>query len=206
MSARLKTALPLLLIVLAGAGLRLYQIGVAPAGFYRDEAYYALDAVGVLRGEMAVWFPANNGREGLFIYLLAASVGLFGQTVFAVRVVAALVGIATLVAIYAAGRAMFSQRIGVLAAGVMAVTFWHVALSRVAYRAITLPLLLCITMALLFAALRQDALKPRLRMSALSGVAAGLALYTYTSAQFVLPLLALFLLSLVVGLRRRVGV
>lgn len=204
MSARLQAALPLALIVIVGAALRLYLIGSAPPGFYRDEAYYALDAAGVLRGEFALWFPANNGREGLFIYLLAGSIAVLGQSVFAVRITAALVGVATLIAMYCAGRAMFSARIGVLAAAVLAITFWHVALSRVAYRAITLPLLLCITLALLFHALRTNDLRSRLRRAALAGASAGLTIYTYTSAQFLLPLLALYLISLVIGLRRAI--
>ncbi len=202
MVEKLKRYAPLALILIAGAALRLYQIGALPPGLYRDEAFYALDALRALDGGPAAWFPANNGREGLFISLMALSVGAFGNTVFAVRLTAALVGSATLLAIYAAGRQMFSHRIGVLSAGVLAVTFWHLAISRVAYRAISLPLLLCVTLALLFTALRASALRPRLSWSAAAGAAAGLTLYTYTSGQFLLPLLAVYLLSLFIGLRR----
>lgn len=202
MSARLKSFIPLLLVLLLGAGLRLYRIGELPPGLYRDEGFYGLDAAGILRGDLALWFPANNGREGLFMYLLAASVALFGQTAFALRVTSAVVGIATLLAIYAAGRAMFSHRIGVLSTAIMAVTFWHVALSRVAYRAITLPLLLCITLALLFTALRTNDLRKRLAWSLATGATFGVTFYTYTSGQFILPLMALYLISLFIGLRR----
>ncbi len=199
---KLKRWWPLALIILIGAALRLYRIGDLPPGLYRDEAFYGLDAARVLAGEHAVWFTANNGREPLFIYLLSVSVALFGQTVFALRLTAALVGIATVGAIYAAGRQMFSHRIGLLSAATLAVTFWHVALSRVAYRAVTLPLLLCITLALVFAALRTDALRRRAILAGCAGLACGATLYTYTSGIFVLPLMALYALSLVVGLRR----
>ncbi len=202
MNERLKRWWPLALIVLIGAVFRLYRIGDLPPGLYRDEAYYGLDAARVLTGEHAIWFTANNGREPLFIYLLSVSVALFGQTVFALRLTAALVGIATVGAVYAAGRQMFSHRIGLLSAAVLAVTFWHVALSRVAYRAVTLPLLLCVTLALVFAALRTDALRRRAIVSTCAGLACGVTLYTYTSSIFVLPLMALYALSLVVGLRR----
>jgi 4-amino-4-deoxy-L-arabinose transferase-like glycosyltransferase len=201
-SVRLKSFAPLLLVLLLGAALRMYRVGELPPGLYRDEGFYGLDAAGILRGELALWFPANNGREGLFMYLLAASVALFGQTVFALRVTSAIIGIATLLAIYAAGRAMFSQRIGVLSAAIMAVTFWHVAISRVAYRAVTLPLLLCLTLALLFGALRTNDLRQRVIWSAAAGAAFGATFYTYTSGQFILPLMLLYLLSLFVGLRR----
>ncbi len=192
----LKSIAPLLLILMLGAALRLWQIGAAPPGLYRDEAYYGLDAVGILRGELAVWFPANNGREGLFMYLLAASIALLGQSSVALRLTSALVGIASIAALYAAGRAMFSPRIGALSAGILAVTFWHVALSRVAYRAITLPLLLCLTIAALFVTLNSQSAARRLRWAALTGALFGLTFYTYTSAQMLLPLAAAVLACL----------
>ena len=57
----------LLLVVGLAAGLRLYHLGEWPPGPYRDEAYNGLDALGVLRGELALFFPANNGREPLAV-------------------------------------------------------------------------------------------------------------------------------------------
>ena len=200
--ARLQPALrwlPLLIILAGGAALRLDRIGELPPGLYRDEAWYGLDAVGVLTGHPALYFAANNGREGLFIYLLAAAISLLGQTTLALRVTSALVGIATLGAMYLAGRALFSHRIGVLAAGVLAGTFWHVALSRVAYRAITLPLFATLGLALAAFALRATGLRRRFLVIG-AGVALGLTFYTYTSAPFLAPLI--FLAALVVSIKR----
>jgi len=182
--------LPLAVILLAGAGLRLDRIGDLPPGLYRDEAWYGLDAAGILNGHPAVYFAANNGREGLFMYLLAAAISVFGQTTLALRLTSALVGIATLGAIYLAGRSFFSHRIGVLAAGVLAGTFWHVALSRVAYRAITLPLFATLGLALAAFALQASG-RRRLVLAAGAGVALGLTFYTYTSAPFLAFLLVL---------------
>jgi 4-amino-4-deoxy-L-arabinose transferase-like glycosyltransferase len=202
----IQNTLSLILIVAIGAALRLYAIGDLPPGFYRDEAFYALDALRVQNGDFAVYFAANNGREGMFIYLLALSTWIFGNTVFAARITSALIGIATIVAVYFTGREMFSHRVGTLSAGVLAVTFWHVALSRVAFRAILLPLWLCITLALVFAALRTNRLAPRIALSAFAGFAFGATYYTYTSAQFLLPLFVLYAISLWIGLRRNLFV
>jgi 4-amino-4-deoxy-L-arabinose transferase-like glycosyltransferase len=198
--------LPLALIVLVGAALRLYRIGELPPGLYRDEAFYGLDALNVLRGDLSVYFVANNGREGLFMYWLAAAILLFGRTPEALRIASAAIGTLTIIAIYFTGRVMFSHRVGVLSAAVLAVNFWHMAISRVAFRAITLPLVLCVLMALVFAALRTNQLRPRLIYAALAGGAFGLTLYTYTSAQMVIPLFALYAASLWVGLRRELFV
>ncbi len=190
--ARWRDWLPLSLIVAAGAALRLFRIGDLPPGLYRDEAFYGLDALSVLRGEFALYFAANNGREGMFMHLLAPAIALLGRTPEALRVVSALVGVATLLAIYAAGRALFSRRIGVLSAAILAVTFWHLAISRVAFRAILLPFWLCVASALFFALLRNPrAGRPWLALMA--GAAFGLTFYTYTSGQLIAVLFICFL-------------
>ncbi len=195
--------LPLILIVAVGAALRFYRIGALPPGLYRDEGYYGLDALRVLQGDFSIYFAANNGREGLFMYVLAASVALFGRTPEALRATSALMGTLTIVAIYFAARNMFSPRIGALSAAILAVTFWHLAISRVAFRAITLPLTLCAMMAFIFAGLRANASRPRILYATLAGATFGLTFYTYTSARLVLLLVALYGLSLWRDLRRK---
>lgn len=182
-----------------GGGLRLWQIGAQPGGFYHDEAFYALDAVSVLQGRLALFFAANNGREPLFIYLLAPMIAVLGRTVLAARGTSALIGIATLPAIYLAGRALFGRRVGLLSAAILAGTFWHLALSRLALRAITLPLILCLAVGLTVQAFApasgEPAVHPRWR-AILAGFVTGLVWYTYTSAQMQLlfvPVMALTL-------------
>ncbi|MCS7059750.1 MAG: glycosyltransferase family 39 protein [Anaerolineae bacterium] len=181
--SRWRDWLPLLLVVLAGAALRLVDIGDLPPGLYRDEGFYGLDALNVLRGRLALYFTANNGREGMFMYLLSASIAVLGRTPEALRIVSALTGVVTLIAIYAAGRALFSHRTGVLAAAILSVTFWHLAISRVAFRAILLPFWLCVAAALFAAWLRSGASRHGLAVCA--GAAFGLTFYTYTSGQLI---------------------
>ena len=177
----------LVVILAGGAYLRFHQVGMLPPGLYRDEAFYGLDALNILRGKFALFFAANNGREGLFIYLLSLGIALLGRTPEALRIVSASVGVATIAAMYAAGRQLFSPRIGLLSAGILAVTFWHVAISRVAFRAITLPLLLCIAVALWAASANGSSRHGKL-LRILAGAAFGLTFYTYTSGQFIVLL------------------
>lgn len=184
----IRAYLPLVAILVVGAGLRLYQIGALPPGLYRDEAFYGLDGLSVLQGHFAPYFPANNGREGLFMFLLAPMIAALGRTPEALRMTSALVGIATLGAAYLAGRALFSHRVGVLSAAVMAVNFWHLAISRVAYRAITLPLVLCLFVACAAAIRPSNTPRKNGAWAALAGMCFGATFYTYTSGQFVLAL------------------
>lgn len=181
-------AVALAFVVLLGAGLRLYRIGELPPGLYRDEAFYGLDALRVLEGDWSLYFVANNGREGLFMYPLALSIAIFGRTPEALRLTSAAIGTLTILALYAAGRAIFSPRVGLLGAAILATTFWHLALSRLAFRAILLPLMACTVVALWFFARRSSASARGLLFSA-AGFAFGLTFYTYTAAPLIVGLL-----------------
>lgn len=180
--------LALLIILLFGAWTRLYQLETLPPGLYTDEAYYALDALEVLAGARPIYFPANNGREPLFIYLLSFSIEIFGRTPYAVRLPAALLGLLNVLAAYALGRALFGRRVGLLMAALTAGSLWAIALSRIGLRASTLPPLAAFMLAALVAGWRGR----RPWLLALSGALCGLCFYTYLSARLIpLPLLAL---------------
>ena len=132
--------------LLVATALRLCAFGQVPPGLYHDEAYHGLDVVDVLQGRLSFYFPANNGREPLFIYIIALAVGLLGRSPFALRMAAFFAGLLTVAATAAMGRVLFSRRVGLLAAAVLAVTLWHVHLSRVGFRAVLLPLFTALAM------------------------------------------------------------
>jgi 4-amino-4-deoxy-L-arabinose transferase-like glycosyltransferase len=132
----------LLLAVGTAVFLRFYNLANWPPGLYRDEAFNGLDALRVLDGEPAVFFTANNGREPLYIMLTALSVVLFGRTVLAVRLVAAVVGSLTTLLVYKLGQSWFGWRAGLLAAWLWAITLWPLHLSRLGLRTILLPAVL----------------------------------------------------------------
>jgi len=134
----------LVVVLLIATALRLPAFGAVPPGLYHDEAQHGLDAVDILRGQPKLYFPANNGREPLFIYLVALSVAAFGRSPFALRLPALVAGVLTIAATAAMGRALFSRRVGLLAAAVLSVTLWHVHLSRVGFRAVLLPLFIAL--------------------------------------------------------------
>ena len=174
------TLYALLAIITVGALLRVVGLGKQPPGLYHDEAYYGLDALRVLAGERPVFFEANNGREPLFIYLVAGSIGLLGRTPVAIRLVAALVGTLTLLATFWLGRALFSTRVGLLGAAVTALTVWTVNLSRVGFRAVTMPLVLALCLWQGVEAVRTG----RTRHWVAAGALYGLLFYTYLAARF----------------------
>ena len=190
--------LEIALLTALAAVLRLVAIGRLPPGLYRDEAYNGLDALRVLGGELPLFFEANNGREPLFIYLAAASVGVLGRTPGALRLVSALAGTLTVPATYAMARAWFDRRVAVLAAFLCATTIWTVNLSRVAFRAVLLPPLAAVALALLWIGLSHR----RPAHLVWAGALLGLTIYTYLAARVALLAVALIAAYALIAHRR----
>jgi 4-amino-4-deoxy-L-arabinose transferase-like glycosyltransferase len=182
----------MVLTLLVAAALRLVDVGGTPPGLYHDEAYNGLDALKVLDGDLSLYFSANNGREPLFIYLIALSVGVLGRSPWALRLAAFAPGLLTVAATYALARTLFSRRVGLLSAAVLSLTLWHVHLSRVGFRAVLLPLFVALTV-------WQGALgwrSGRRRHWLAAGALYGLSFYTYMAVRFTPLALLLFALYL----------
>ena len=188
----------MLLALALAAALRFYGLGHAPPGLYRDEAYNGLDALNVLRGQLALFFPANNGREPIYIYLVSLAVAALGPTALAVRLPAALVGSLATLPVWLLGRAWFGRAAGVLAALLWAATFWPVHLGRIGLRAGLLAPALALAFWLGTRAYRER----RAVWWAAAGAVYGLSFYTYLAARFTPLLLVLFAAYLVLTGRR----
>ncbi len=151
-----------------------------PPGLYHDEAFNGLDALSVLEGNRPIYFTANNGREPLFIYGLAAAVALLGRSPGAIRAVAATMGVLTVPAVYLMAREMMGRRVALLAGLLTATTVWHVALSRIGLRAISLPPVIALACWLLWRGRRTG----QRWQFILAGLCFGAASYTYLAARF----------------------
>lgn len=164
-----------------------------PPGLYRDEAFNGLDALDVLDGRHALFFPANNGREPAYIYLTAGLVGLFGRSVWAVRLGAALAGTLTTLLVYRLAQAWYGRSPALFAAFTWAVTLWPVHLSRIGLRPILLAPFLAATFWLGTLAYRQQSRWLWL----LAGLVYGAAYYTYLAVRFT-PVLLLALAAFLI--------
>jgi hypothetical protein len=155
--------LQIALIVAVAAFFRLWQIGSIPPGLFGDEATDGLDALDVLAGRGAIFFPANFGREGLHMWLVAGMFRLMGVTPLAIRLPSALAGIATALATYWLGRELIAAYrvtdegrrtkdektfvvglwsfVPLIAALYIATSYWHVHFSRFGIRGVFTPLL-----------------------------------------------------------------
>jgi 4-amino-4-deoxy-L-arabinose transferase-like glycosyltransferase len=184
------------LILIVAACLRLYLVGQVPPGPHYDEAAAALDALDVLDGRHSVFSLRSYGREMLFAYVAAPLVALLGPTRLALRLPVAIAGILTVLITYLLARELFdeegrrqAQWTGFLAAMFLALSFWHLVLNHLGFRANYLPLVEILCFLFLFRALRTG----RLTEYVLSGFFLGLSLHTYTAAWFVPVVVVIFL-------------
>jgi len=125
----------LAIILLLALFLRLWQIETLPSGLAHDEAYNGLDALTLLEGgtfpifyegwelyadmahedlpirdtQLPVFFEGNFGREPVTVYLMAASIWLFGPTPFALRIVPAILGVLAVLGTYLAATTLLSS-------------------------------------------------------------------------------------------------
>ena len=170
-----------LAVAVIAVAFRLHRLAMTPPGLHHDEAVNGLDVVYTIPQSSPIFFEMNNGREPLFIYLQALAVQLLGETPLALRVTSAVLGVLTVLATYWLGREWFGRRVAVLAGIGLATSFWHVDLSRVGLRAISVPLFMVLTLGLLSRGLNRG----RLASFALAGLTIGLGFYTYISARLV---------------------
>ncbi|MDP3731194.1 MAG: glycosyltransferase family 39 protein [bacterium] len=179
-------------ILVIAAFFRLYQLDSIPPGIYPDEAINANDALKVLDSDKPqVFYPDNNGREGLFINLTALSFKIFGANIWSFKLIAVLAGIIGVGALYLLAKEMFNWQIGAMSSFLMAISFWHVNFSRIHFRAILAPMLITFMFYFLWKALKGKHILNFLW----SGIFLGLGFYTYIAFRITPLILILGLLA-----------
>ena len=129
----------LVIIVLAAAFFRLWRLHEVPPGCWSDEAENGLETLRILRGEWFVFTPRNGGRGSLHFFWAAPFFAWFGASAFALRLASAVIGIATIPALWYLLKQRASTRIGLYAAGFLALSSWHVIVSRLGFDAVMVP-------------------------------------------------------------------
>lgn len=163
--------------------LRVYRLPSVPFGWHPDEATKGLLARDLLAGKCCpVFFSAFTGREALYVYLEAAAFALFGEGMFAGRLLSAFIGTLTVAFTYALVKSLFGRRAGLLTAALLAVSLWHLIASRNGYRAVIQPLVQLPALWLLFRGWHAAPSRGRWYFVG-SGFFLGLTQYTYTAAR-----------------------
>lgn len=172
----------LVAIIALGAFFRFYDITSYPPGLFPDEAANGEDVLLIFDGDVRPFYPRGNGREALFFYLQALSVKIFGLGVWQMHVASALVGTATVAALFFATRPWFGRLAGLFAAFFLATNHWHLTMSRTGFRAIMIPLFIALFTAFvgyLIVAVKKGQMRRSYIYAILAGVALAGGFYTY---------------------------
>lgn len=181
-----RSVLFLIAIMALAAFFRLYQIAVIPPGLYPDEAMNGNNALQALHtGEYKIFYPENNGREGLFINIQSLSIRIFGNEPWALRLVSALFGILTVLGVYFLTKELFktclpagrNESIALFASFFMATSFWHIMFSRIGFRAIMAPFFLVWAFWMLWKIINNQ--KNKIIISFIAGILFGLGFHSY---------------------------
>ena len=187
-----KKVLAVILLVLLGAGLRLYKLGAVPDSLNADEAAIGYNAYSILKtgkDEYGRAFPLlfqsfDDYKLPLYIYITVPSVAVFGLNDFSIRLPSALLGTATVFAtFFLVDLLLSSSSIAILASFLLAISPWHLQFSRSAYEANVAVFFFVVGMALLMKGIKQKALYiPGFFLLALS-------VWSYHSSRIFIPLL-----------------
>jgi hypothetical protein len=191
----------ILVIMFVGGALRFANLGQSPPGLNQDEAINSWNAYCLLRTgrdqngkAWPVFYSRAIGenRTTLGYYLVLPAQALGGLNVFTTRVPAAIAGWACIPLLYFVGNRLFGSPVGLVAAGVLAVSSWHLQLSRWGHEANFGPALGLIPLAAwLWAGLP---VVPESRSSerglwrlAFAGIVTGLVCYGYPAVRLFVP-------------------
>jgi hypothetical protein len=179
----------LLGVALLAASFRLYRIADIPFGLWVDELAVATNAAALagrpflpfgstpLFADGPHWVHTHN----LFLYACAPLLRLTGYSTTGVKLISLLPGIAAPPLLFLLARRMLPAWPAALAGALLAVSHWHVTLSRWGFDEVLLTALAVAAVALLYEGLEHG----RAGAVLLAGVIVGLAQYTYVAARLV---------------------
>ena len=130
-------------ILLIAAAFRFAAIGDAPPGWRDDELIeFDMDRR-IVQGWRPLFIAEAEGHEPFYHYLHAATIALLGENIVGYKWLPFASGVLSVALTFALARRMLDARVAVLAAALMAISFWPVMYARLGLRHIgVVPLML----------------------------------------------------------------
>lgn len=164
-------------ITLLAAAFRFYDLAALPLEMTSDHTEKLRDIANILGGNRPVYLPANAGREPLQFYWTAALVTIgLPLSFMTLKAGMALLSTLTVPVVYYAGRQVAGRHVGLMAALVIALSPWHIQITRIGLRIAMSPLFAALTLALLYLALTSGKRNHWLAL----GVVIGAGMYGYS--------------------------
>jgi 4-amino-4-deoxy-L-arabinose transferase-like glycosyltransferase len=186
---RLLEILAVVVLVAIALALRTYRLTALPFGLHGDEATVGREALRILReGQIGPYSGEAMGQPTGPIYLAALAVRLLGNTILAVRIVPAILGTLTVLALYIVARRSFGITTALIATTLLATMTWHIYFARVGFPLEAWPLCVVLIAGAVIEAIRRKSWG----WWATAGVLAGLGVYSYNAHTLFVAILGLF--------------
>jgi len=130
--------LVLILVLAVGIFARCWEFGRLPSGLNPDEASSGVEALNLLRhgtDRNGISYPVKfiswgSGQDALYGYLLIPIIALMGLSPSVVRLPMLGLGIISLPLLYVVVRRLYDARLALVATFMLAISPWHILLSR----------------------------------------------------------------------------
>jgi len=193
-----------LIVVVIAFILRFWNLGINPPSLYWDEVSQGFNSFSILKtgfDEHHEFLPIarfqafGDYKAPVYIYLDVLPILLFGQTEFAVRFPSAFFGTLTVLLVYFLSLEIFSEKkhkeaIAFFSSLFLAVSPWHIQLSRVAYEANIATFFTVLGLFLFFVAKRKHNF-----LFLLSSLSFVIAFYSFNAHRIFIPTLVILLLA-----------
>jgi 4-amino-4-deoxy-L-arabinose transferase-like glycosyltransferase len=167
--------------------LRVWRLEDVPPGWSDDELSDILVlAQKVFQGDYSVYYVDATGQEALYFMISGVFLRMLGFNAMGIRLLSALLGTLAVPLIYQVGRRFFSRHAGLLAAALLATSFWALIYSRISLRHVMLPVFVLGTVYFFWEGMHSE----RRRAFVVAGLWLGAGFYTYFAARGV-PLILL---------------
>lgn len=181
----------LFLIIALGFFLRFYNIENTPPGVYPDEAVNGEDAWRAIETGNYQWFyPANQGREGLFMNMIAVLFKFFGASILTLKLPSIIFSTLAILGTYLLTKELFKRKdMALISAFLVSTAFWSINFGRISFRANMLPFVLVFSFYFIFRTLRTK----KFSDAVIGGLIFGVGMHTYIAFR-IAPLILFFLL------------
>lgn len=189
----------LVLILLLGTAVRVYNISNVPPGFFADEVPIGINAYTILtkgtdyQGDRfpLIFKAFNSYISSVAVYATVPFVALFGLTEKAVRLTSASFGIISILAIYFVTKCLFKDNpkrnmIASFSAFFLAISPWHIHFSRIGWDGFMSGIMLVLIGLYVFLKAQENP-----KLLPLSVLIFGVSLYTYNPIKMFVPLFGL---------------
>lgn len=180
-----------IILVAAGVFVRVFRFGSVPGGFNQDEAFAAYEAFSLLNYGVdsagytnPTYFVSwGSGMNVLESYLAMPFMWLFGYNEIAFRLPQLICAIISMPVFYLLLRRLFNEKIALIGLGLLAVSPWHIMLSRWGLESNLAPTFLLLGLFFLVKGLEKNG------FLLLSALFYGISLYAYSITWLAVPIM-----------------